>query len=129
MCGVQKIKRKKLGLKRLLGRTGSVYWVGSGVYKGKRPIFLSFFLFFLSLLPLESKTLSSLSSLVHLLRREVGGGGGGDAVAGRLRRRRRRPKCFFFDFFCCFPMYFNLLYSFLNSKFQKKTTHGPRSKV
>jgi len=29
-------------------------------------------------------------------------------------------KVFVFNFFYCFPMYFNLLYSFLNSKFQKK---------
>jgi len=107
-----------LELGRFRKKTGRVR---RGYIRVLRPIFFHFSKSF-SLFPSQTLgSLSSLSSLTHLLRREgtaVGDDGG--VVASRLRRRRRRPKCLFFKIFCSFPMYFSLLIPFSTSKFQKK---------
>ena len=139
--GVAESKRKKEGkghangpsLELGLGRFGSGW---ERVYKGVETLFFPFSPCF-SLSSLLKLSVLSLLSLLSLVFSDEKDGGrrwseSSDAVDGESSRRRHRvgakTSSFFLSFYS-FPMYFNLRIPFLNSKFQKKLTHGLRSKV
>jgi len=118
--GVQKIKKKtKLGFgvrRRALGlgraQTGSGQ---EGIYKGERPIFIHFSLFFLSLLfPSSPSSLSSLTCFsLSLFFFSDGEGKGGGRIPTRWPASYRggaaasELKLIFFKIFFCFIFFYS----------------------